>query len=462
MNIHSLRARLIGWYAGLLICVFVLFGLAMYQALERYLERSLRESLVRRGEQIAALLTQSNPAGETYVIDEIKARYAPESYDRFIRIARPDGSVLYSSGRTATFDPSGLPALIPATTRRVRLDDGNELMMSTRTLKRGGAEFLIQTAGPMQPIDIILTHLLSSLLLGLPVLVIVTAAGGYYLVGRALGPVARAARSAERISLQNLSERLPVHSSGDELEQLTVALNGMISRLSEALQQNQRFLADASHELRTPLAALYAELESIVSMADPASEVAERIGSSLEELDRLIKIVEALFAISRIDAGEAAEEWAQFDLARLAVNTTDQLCLLAEDKGVNISCEAAQRVSVQGNASRIKQVIVNLLDNAIKYTPANGRVKLTVQADHGKAVVEVADTGIGIPAEALPRVFDRFFRVDKARSRELGGAGLGLAIVKSICAAHNGHVAVESFPGHGSRFRVELPLASAP
>lgn len=462
MNTRSLRFRLISWYAGLLICVFVLFGLAMYQALKHYMEVSLRESLVRRGEQIATLLTHLNQTGETYVIDEIKARYAPETYDRFIRIVRPDGSVLYSSGRTATFDPAGLPALIPASRRRVQLDDGNVLMISTRLFKENGAQFFIQTAGPLEPIYVILTRLLSLLLLGLPVLVIVAAAGGYYLVGKALTPMVQVAKSAERITLENLSERLPLQPTGDELEQLSVALNGMIVRLSEAFQQNQRFLADASHELRTPLAALCAELESITTQTSVAPEVADRIASSLEEVNRLARIVEALLAISRIDAGEAKEEQAQFDLAKLAINTTDQLCLLAEDKEITITCEAKEPVNVLGDSARMKQVIVNLLDNAIKFTPAKGRVKLTVRAIQGKAVMEVADTGIGIPADALPQVFDRFFRVDKARSRERGGAGLGLAIVKSICAAHNGQVCVESIEGHGSRFRVELPLAPIP
>ncbi len=151
-------------------------------------------------------------------------------------------------------------------------------------------------------------------------------------------------------------------------------------------------------------------------------------------------------------------EIARCDLADLAVTTTEQLRLLAEDKHISLRCEAAARIEVEGDRARLKQVVVNLLDNAIKYTPAGGAVWMTVSANEGSAVLEVADNGVGIPAAALPHLFERFYRVDKARSRQMGGSGLGLSIVKAICAAHGGQVKVESAEGHGSRFCVELPL----
>jgi heavy metal sensor kinase len=284
--------------------------------------------------------------------------------------------------------------------------------------------------------------------------------GGYVLVKRALSPVDRIAASAERISSQNLSERLPVAQTGDELERLSVALNRMIERLDEAFQHSRRFVADASHELRTPLTVLRGELESLVQEPKSTPEWHERLGSALEEVERLTNIVEGLFAISRLDAGEAAAEWVKFELGELAAGTADQMALLAEDKDIQVTCTAAKGVWVEGDRSRMKQVIVNLLDNAIKYTPRDGAVNLTVGTQDSKALLEVADNGTGIPPEALPRVFERFYRVDKARSREQGGAGLGLSIVKSICTAHHGRVEARSTPGQGSRFRVELPLAA--
>jgi signal transduction histidine kinase len=175
-----------------------------------------------------------------------------------------------------------------------------------------------------------------------------------------------------------------------------------------------------------------------------------------------VNIVEGLFAISRLDAGDAQAESVKFDLGKLASSTSDQMSLLGEDKNIKITCAAANDVWIEGDRARMKQVVVNLLDNAIKYTPQGGAVGLNVRTRDGKAVLEVTDNGIGIPTDSLPRVFERFYRVDEARSRELGGAGLGLSIVKSICVAHHGHVEASSSPGNGSVFRVELPLTSAP
>jgi len=462
MNTRSLRFRLIMWYAGLLTGVFLLCGATMHQALSHYLKQSLAESLQRRTQQITvSLLADVEKTGEPYVVDEIKARYAPENYDRFVRLSRRDGTIIYASGRAATFNPAGLPpARAKDSPRTALLPDGNRLLIVTDEYRtRSGREYVIESGGPMQPIDAVLAHLLFLLLMGMPVVVLVAVGGGLFLVSRALAPVVQIARSAEQITLHNLSERLPLTNTGDELEHLSLALNRMIVRLSEALEQNRRFLADASHELRTPLAALRGEMESVVEQTRALPELSDRAGSVLEEVDRLSKIVDALFAISRLDAGEAQQAWERFDLASLTASTTEQMSLLAEDKGVSVACNVEGNVCVEGDRARIKQVVVNLLDNAIKYTPYYGSVNLNVHAREGKAVIEVADTGIGIPPEALPHIFERFFRVDNARSRGAGGAGLGLAIVKSICTAHGGRVEVESTEGRGSRFTVELPLA---
>ena len=178
----------------------------------------------------------------------------------------------------------------------------------------------------------------------------------------------------------------------------------------------------------------------------------------LEEVERLAKIVEGLFALSRLDAGEAQAERVRFDLAEMAATTADQMSLLAEDKGIAVSCEAKPGITVEGDRARLKQVVVNLLDNAIKYTPSGGAIHLGVSRENGHALLDVTDNGIGIPGEALPHLFERFFRVDKARSRDQGGAGLGLSIVKSICTANGAVVEVESTPGQGSHFRIRLPL----
>jgi signal transduction histidine kinase len=233
----------------------------------------------------------------------------------------------------------------------------------------------------------------------------------------------------------------------------------MIARLEDAVTTSKRFVADASHELRTPLSVLRGELESLAQSREMKPQARETLGSMLEEVDRLAEIVEGLLALSRLDAGEATSEWVRFDLAELASTTADQMSLLAEDKNITVVREASTGLIVEGDRSRIKQVIVNLLDNAIKYTPNGGSVRISVTRDGQSAVLDVTDTGIGIPPGALPHVFERFFRVEESRSREQGGAGLGLSIVKSICAAHGAEVEVTSEPGKGSRFRVRQPLA---
>ncbi|HMB28522.1 MAG TPA: ATP-binding protein, partial [Blastocatellia bacterium] len=169
--------------------------------------------------------------------------------------------------------------------------------------------------------------------------------------------------------------------------------------------------------------------------------------------------VESLMSISRLDAGEARMEHDVLDLAELAASTTEQMRLLAEDKGIALRCESEELVNIEGDRARLKQVIVNLVDNAIKYTPAGGLVGVNVGGSNGRALLEVNDNGVGIPPEALPHIFERFYRADKARSRQMGGAGLGLSIVKAIVTAHGGRVRVESVEGKGSRFLVELPVA---
>jgi len=311
-----------------------------------------------------------------------------------------------------------------------------------------------------EPVDRLARHILLLLTLGIPIVVAVAAAGGYLLARQALTPVEEIARKAEIITQHNLSERLPVARTGDELERLSTALNLMITRLDEAFRNSKRFVADASHELRTPLTVIQGELENLAADPQLLAELRDRVGSTLEEVERLGKIVQKLFALSRLDAGEAQEEWVRLDVSALVAATSDQMLLLAEDRNIRVTRETGDPVYVMGDRARLKQVVVNLIDNAVKYTPPGGTVRLRVRRDSTHGIIEVADTGVGIPPEAVPLVFERFFRVDRERSAGDGGAGLGLAIVKSICAAHGGRVDVESVAGSGSRFSVTLPLAT--
>jgi heavy metal sensor kinase len=469
MSTRSLRFRLIAWYAGLLTAVFLLLAALMFVGLKHYLEASLAGAQERRAQQIAdTLLANVNQTGEAAVGKEINSLYAPEINDRFIRISRQDGSVLYASNPPTdqSFDPTGLPPLsAPASKESVRkqklADKKTLLIAALNSPSANGVHYVVEVGAPMAPVEAMLHQFLVLLAIGLPVAVLVAIGVGYLLVGRALAPVDQIARKAEQITQHNLGERLPVAQTAEELERLSLSLNLMIGRLEDAFLNSKRFVADASHELRTPLTAMRAELESLASDVRLKPELRETLGSLLEEVERLTRIVEQLFALSRLDAGEGQTEWVQFDLAELAVTTAEQMSLLAEDKGITVTCDAKQRVMVDGDRARLKQVVVNLLDNAIKYTLDGGSIRLRVASANGHAVLEVSDNGIGIPPEALPHVFDRFYRVDKARTRDPGGAGLGLAIVKSISTAHGAQVEVESDNGRGSRFRVKFPIARA-
>ena len=466
MNTRSLSFRLVTWYAGVLTAVFVVLGGLTFVSLRHYLEANVLDNQARRARQIAAtLVAQASREREAAMGAQVENLYSPEGNDRFIRITRTDGAVVYASGapRAESFAPSQVPELGPGdggtTARKAALSGGALLIATVPATASDGTRYRVEVGTSAAPLEATLRRLLGMLAVGLPVTVAVAVAGGFVLVRRALDPVERITRKAQEITQHNLSERLPVVRSGDELERLSVALNHMIARLQEAIDGSKQFVADASHELRTPLTVMRGELEGLAQDRQLGRETRETLGSVLEEVERLAEIVDSLFALSRLDAGEASAEWRRFDLAELASTTAEQMSLLATDKNVSVACHSAAGVMVEGDPARLKQVIVNLLDNAIKYTAAGGRVRLSVRREQDSAVLEVADDGIGIPAEALPHVFKRFFRVDSSRSREQGGAGLGLAIVKSICSAHGAEIEVVSAVGKGSTFRLRQPLA---
>jgi len=256
-----------------------------------------------------------------------------------------------------------------------------------------------------------------------------------------------------------LSQRLPVPRTGDEFERISEALNRMIQRLEEAFQTANRFSADASHELRTSLTVIRGELEVLLKSPSLASEAADRLAEVLEEVERLTWTVEGLLLVSRLETGEGQMKRQILDLGSMAGSVADQMELLGEEKRLTMSREIVPGVFVEGDEVRLKQVVVNLLDNAIKYTPEGGALSLRVRSESDHAILELTDTGIGISPSALPRVFERFYRAEEARAGGIEGTGLGLAIVHSIIEAHGGSVLAAANNGRGTRIRVELPLA---
>jgi heavy metal sensor kinase len=460
MNTRSLEFRLGAWYALLMGLTFSCVGAAGFYGLQHYLHTTLRETLARRAALVEQILMEQ-PSGVTTqaLSNSIATRVAPEMNNRFVRVTRRPGGLWYVSGAPADggFDPRAVPPRYSGS----ELEAAHLLIHSTDVHSPSG-DYLIEVGVETQAMQDTLKHLIILLVLLIPALIVCAAAGGYFLVHRALRPVDRLSRTAEQLSLQNLTLRLPVLQTGDALERLSLALNNMLGRLRDSVLTSRRFLADASHELRTPLTIIKGELQEVSRTTTLSSgEVRERVGSVLEEVDRLEHLVSRLLVISRLDAGEDRREWLAFDLAPLARNTAEQMRLMAEDRGLSIDIDTAP-ATMCGEAARIKQIIVNLLDNAIRFTPPGGTVSLRVLMVQDGSVLEVRDTGVGISAAALPRVFDRFYRVDEGRSRGDGGAGLGLAIVRSICAGHGAEITVESRAGHGSCFRVHFPRHNVP
>src|SRR5437016_9916146 len=375
------------WYAALLAGALSLFGAATYIGLERYLQRSLEESLIKQARSIGdVLLVNINQSGEDYVDNEITEHYSPEINGRFIRVTRADGKQIFVSGppKDGTFDPALVPpSKLPVTqafSREVEMSDGHELLLHGLPFKAADrTQFLIEVAAPYNQIESVLRGLLLTFALGLPLIVALAIGGGYLLMRRALHPVDEIRQKAAQITSRNLSERLPVVHTGDELERLATDLNRMIARLEESFLQINRFSADASHELRTPLTVLQGELEAIAQKGQNLPEdVRDTIGSALEETQRLAKIVENLLAISRLEAGEALRQSERLDVAELARSTADQMKLLAEEKHIAMTCDGTNPVEVDADPSRLKQVIVNLLDNAIKYTPQGGNIGISM------------------------------------------------------------------------------------
>jgi heavy metal sensor kinase len=466
MNHRSLPFRLGLLYTLLLGATSILVGTATLFGLQHYLRSNLRDSLARRSMQVEQIVAQASPyASDSAIAQEIETRVAPEFNNRFVRVTQLPAKIIYRSGSPAdrSFNPAAVS--LPSVREGIRrplsvteVDTALHMMIRSTTINTESGIYRVELGVSLQSIDEVSARLLDLLALLLPMLLLCAAGGGYWLIKRALWPVDQLSQTAEQMSLQNPNLRLPVVRTGDALERLSISLNNMLGRLLDSVQISRRFLADASHELRTPLTVIKGELQELSQDAPlQDGDLRERVGSVLEEVARLEHLVSGLLVLSRLDAGERRGEWIDVDLAELGMSTAEQMRLIAEDRGIAIDLSALGPATVRGDRSRLKQVIVNLLDNAIRFTKRGGLVSIRTAEDESGSVLEVSDTGIGIPSAALPFVFDRFYRVDAARSREDGGAGLGLSIVKSIGVVHGAEVDVDSEVNRGSTFRVRFP-----
>jgi heavy metal sensor kinase len=314
---------------------------------------------------------------------------------------------------------------------------------------------------PLEEVDREMGLLRTALLLAVPGVLVVSGGWGYLMARKALAPMERLRRLTEDVTATRLDRRLPVADAHDELGRLTQTVNAMIARLEHSFAEVRRFTADASHELRTPLTVIRTEAEVALAKPLDGGEYRNLLSSILEECERLTRLTDQLLALAREDAGAGRPTLESLDLSAVVHGVVEDMRPLAEARGLGLRMEANGAAPVHGDALRLRQVFFNLVDNAIKYTPSGGEVAVRVDRRDGEAVVTVRDTGIGIPPEHLPRVFDRFYRVDKARSREHGGTGLGLSIAQSIVAAHGGRIELASAPGQGTTCTVTLPEREA-
>lgn len=437
----SVRIRLTLWYTLILTAIVLAFFTAVYLVVKASVVRQLDREAGSEFASISQALAEDR--GELGEADS-------EMTGRAFRVDK-DGATLFKS---PAFKALGLTSLVGPTARAAT---GEMVRLKAGPIDAG---LSLTIAIPAEPVYGVLYKLRIIFLLALPVGLLLAALGGSVMAGRLLRPIAAMAARAEEISAESLSARLPVKDAEDEFGRMAGVINKMLSRLEEAFERLRRFTADASHELRTPLTVIQSVGEvALQEDLDPGA-YRDRIGSMLEELSRMSRLVDSLLTLTRADAGAVTLRRSPLDAVRLAAQAVEDMRPLAEEKRQELTMFVGEPVIVQADEATLRLALVNILDNAVKYTPADGAVAVGVRAREGQAVIEIADSGPGVPAAHAGRIFDRFYRVDQSRTEVSGGSGLGLAIAKWAVEANGGRIGYEAREGGGSLFRVILPLVA--
>jgi heavy metal sensor kinase len=453
----SVRVRLTLWYMGAMVVVLAVYAAGVYAFVRSSVSQTLNEKLRSDFQWPQEMLT-SLPNGGIRPTDEI---IEADSGGPWLQVWSPSGDLLYGTFRARMKAiPRGDELAARANGDIVPVGAKPPVRVLTGRSRIGKQQVVIQVAAEEGPMQDELRKLSLILILGLPLGVAVAGIGGYSLARRALAPVDRMAERARLITAERLRERLPVHNPQDELGRLATVFNETLTRLESSFEQMRRFTADASHELRTPLTAMRSVGE--VGLRGKRDEHAYReiIGSMLEEVDRLSHLVDRLLTMSRADTGDVSLSADSVDLGELAGEVASQLDVLAEEKEQTLTVERIAAFQWTGDRLILRQALLNLVDNAIKYSPPGSRIMIRVDHAPDGAIIDVIDNGAGIPVELQGRIFDRFYRVDISRSRENGGTGLGLSIAKWAVEVNGGKLTLENTNGVGSTFRISLPQAS--
>jgi heavy metal sensor kinase len=462
----SIGLRLTLWYLAIFLLAELIFGAGMWLILRQNLFDIADRALEDQAADLQRFLEARKDMPTAQLKAEISEDYKIERSEDYLQISDAKGEFIY---RSQFLEEHPLP--------QVSLDDLDRPLYNSRKLGRerfrvlstqievDSRVYVVRIGHPMHEELETLDAFRGYMLWFAPLLLLGASAGGYWLSRRALAPVDALTRTARTISGHNLSSRLEQLHTGDELQRLSDTLNEMLSRIESAFTRITEFTADASHELRTPIALIHTEAELALRRSRNEAEYREALRHILLEADRTAKLIEELLALARADSGREALDIHPVDLLPIVRETAAKWNQVAALRDLQFEQHLeVPRLPVMGDESALRRVIDILLDNALKYTAPPGKVTLTARTkdeEGGCVVVTIEDTGIGITPEDQARIFERFYRVDKARSRELGGAGLGLAIAQWIVQLHKGSITVNSELGKGSAFQVKIPTTVA-
>jgi heavy metal sensor kinase len=458
-QIRTLRARLALSITALILAFLAAFGGGIYFTLNRSLYTEVEDNLSLSAEQVLASLYEDNGAIQMLTQDPNATHLA--EFSAFTQrgvtliVLSSEGGILESVGPYGD-DPLPVSRSLssPMFQTISETQHNDRIQVYTLPILEGGHILgWVQSMQSLGSTEETLDRLRTMLLVGTGLLSLLAGFAGYYWAGQALKPIDEITDTARRISTADLSARLDLPDTGDEVSRLANTFDEMLGRIESGFERERQFTSDASHELRTPLTAMKTILNFIRDGERPAEEYRQALDDLAEETDRLQALVENLLQLARGEKGLQLHR-EEIDLSLLLEDIAHSLQPLAESKGLTLDCDLPPSLVISGDTDHLIRLIVNLLDNAIKYTE-RGTVTLSAHGNDGSAVIEVTDTGIGIPPEHLPHIFKRLYTVDPARSS--GGAGLGLAIARQIVQAHGGTIEVQSELGKGSRFTVYLP-----
>jgi heavy metal sensor kinase len=457
--LRSVRLRLTFWYVLLLAIILAAFSAGIYLTLRHNLYANLDDSIQNRANIFLDIVRYE---GDRPTLAGVVSSDDPNQGESFVRVFDASGELSFDGSAVAgdvPIDRRAVESALVGKTMTRSVDVGEAFRVRTLPIERDGRITGVLEVGLSEgDVSETLQALLLILGIAYPVTLLVASVGGVFLAERALAPVDRVTRLARRMSAEDLSQRLNLRLPDDEVGRLARTFDEMIARLDDAFRRQRQFTADASHELRTPLTAMKGQVEVALSRPREAAAYREVLQAVNEEVDRLIRLVGSLLTLAKADAGQIPIACEAVNLGELITAAVEQVRPVARQRHLELRVEHGPDVTLEADEDLLLQLLLNLLDNAVKYTPAGGQVTVGWNVDGRHIDLRIRDTGIGIASEHLPHVFDRFYRADKARSRAEGGAGLGLSICRWIAEAHGGSISVQSAPGKGTTFTVRLPL----